>query len=81
MNENSVVLSSDYQQLDLFSDFSEQEKKQEQDDEKLERERRMQKTMLNIKKRYGKNAILKGMKLQEGATAKERNSQIGGHKA
>ena len=81
MNENSVVLSSDYQQLDLFSDFSEQEKKQEQDDEKLERERRMQKTMLNIKKRYGKNAILKGMNLQEGATAKERNSQIGGHKA
>ena len=41
----------------------------------------MQEAMLEIKKKFGKNAILKGMNLQEGATAKERNSQIGGHKA
>ncbi len=41
----------------------------------------MQKTMLGIKKRFGKNAILKGMNLQEGATAKQRNEQIGGHAA
>jgi DNA polymerase V len=47
----------------------------------LERERMVQKTVLDIKKRFGKNAILKGMNFQEGATAKDRNRQIGGHKA
>ena len=41
----------------------------------------MQKAMLDIKKKFGKNAILKGMNFEEGATAKERNAQIGGHKA
>ena len=47
----------------------------------LEREKRMQKAMLTIKKKFGNNAILKGMNLEEGATAKDRNEQIGGHKA
>lgn len=47
----------------------------------LEREKRMQKAMIDIKKKFGKNAILKGMNLEEGATAKVRNEQIGGHKA
>jgi len=47
----------------------------------LERERRRQQAMLAIKKKFGKNAIIKGMDLQEGATAMERNAQIGGHKA
>jgi DNA polymerase V len=47
----------------------------------LERERRMQEAMLSIKKKFGKNAVLKGMNLEEGATAKDRNDQIGGHKA
>ena len=47
----------------------------------LEREKRMQKAMIDIKKKFGKNAILKGMNLEEGATAKDRNEQIGGHKA
>ena len=46
-----------------------------------EREKRMQKALLDIKKKYGKNAVLKGMNMREGATAKERNEQIGGHKA
>ena len=49
--------------------------------QKLEKERKMQEAMLSIKKRFGKNAVLKGMNLEEGATAKERNNQIGGHKA
>ena len=49
--------------------------------EALARERRMQDTIIEIKKKYGKNAILRGMNLEEGATAKERNRQIGGHKA
>ena len=47
----------------------------------LEREKKVQRTLLDIKKKYGKNAILKGMNLEEGATAKSRNEQIGGHKA
>ena len=47
----------------------------------LEREKKMQQAVLDIKKKFGKNAILKGMNLQEGATARERNKQIGGHKA
>ena len=47
----------------------------------MERERKIQKAALAIKKKYGKNAILKGMNLEEGATAKDRNAQIGGHKA
>ena len=47
----------------------------------LERERKMQKAVLEIKKKFGKNAVLKGMNLEEGATARDRNSQIGGHKA
>ena len=50
-------------------------------DLKLEREKKMQEAVLSIKKKYGKNAILKGLNFQEGATTKARNEQIGGHKA
>ena len=51
------------------------------DQEKLQKEKDIQKAVLDIKKKFGKNAILKGMSLQEGATAIDRNNQIGGHKA
>ena len=68
-------------QLDLFTDYAAQEKQQEEKAADLARERKMQETMLTIKKRFGKNAILKGMNLEDGATARERNSQIGGHRA
>ena len=68
-------------QLDLFTDYAAQEERQKAEDAALERERKIQKAALAIKKKYGKNAILKGMNLQEGATAKDRNGQIGGHKA
>ncbi len=69
------------EQLDLFTDYSvlEQEEKARQAEQ--EKERRMQQTMMSIKKKFGKNAILKGMSLEEGATARERNAQIGGPKA
>lgn len=70
-----------FQQLDLFTDYAALQKKQAQEDATLEREKHIQKALLDIKKRYGKNAVLKGMNLQEGATAKERNNQIVGHKA
>ena len=70
-----------FEQLDLFTDYAALQAERERNQAELERERRMQETMLTIKKRFGKNAILKGMNLEEGATAKDRNAQIGGHKA
>ena len=85
---NHVVLEKDAPkkeegpvQLDLFTDYSALEKKKKEEENTLEREKRMQKAALAIKKKFGKNAILKGMNLEEGATAKDRNAQIGGHKA
>ena len=68
-------------QLDLFTDYEELERKNNEEKAALEKERKMQEAVLNIKKRFGKNAILKGLNFEEGATAKERNQQIGGHKA
>ena len=76
INEADVKEEQNYEQIDLFVDYEEVNKKREK--EKAEKE--IQKAMLNIKKKYGKNAILKGMNLQEGGTTIERNSQIGGHK-
>lgn len=70
-----------YEQLDLFTDYEALQKEQEKEEEAFRKERSMQEAMLSIKKRYGKNAILKGMNLEEGATMRERNAQIGGHKA
>lgn len=70
---------SNYEQLDLFTKHDEQAIEQEA--YRLERERKIQETTIEIKNRFGKNAILKGVNLQEGATTKQRNKQIGGHKA
>lgn len=68
-------------QLDLFTDYEALEKQRQEEQEKLDKERRMQEAQLKIKQRFGKNAILRGLNFEEGATAKERNEQIGGHKA
>ena len=68
-------------QLDLFTDSVAEAEKQKAENAALERERKIQAATLAIKKKYGKNAILKGMNFEEGATAKDRNAQIGGHKA
>lgn len=81
VNEHSVKNANKYEQLDLFTDYEILKKQREKENAESEREKRMQNTILNIKKKFGKNAILKGMNLQEGATAKDRNNQIGGHKA
>jgi len=70
-----------YEQLDLFTDYAAQDAEREQEQQELERELKMQKALLSIKKRFGKNAILRGMNYEDGATAKDRNEQIGGHKA
>ena len=69
------------EQLSLFDDYEELEKERARQLSELEREKKMQKAMLKIKGKYGKNAVIKGLDLQEGATTLERNSQIGGHKA
>ena len=71
----------EYRQLDLFTDYQTMEKENRKQQEEEEKERKIQEAMLSIKKKYGSNAILKGTDLQEGATARERNRQIGGHKA
>ena len=81
VDEHTVTNDDAYEQLDFFTDYEAVKKQREKEEADLERERHMQEAMLNIKKKYGKNAILKGMNLQEGATAKDRNAQIGGHKA
>ena len=67
------------EQLDLFTDYAAKEQREQADEAAYARERKIQEAMLGIKKKYGKNAILKGMNLEEGATAKERNQTIGGH--
>ena len=80
-NETDIEMEPAFEQMDLFTDYVALEKEHEKEMAELEREKKMQKAMLQIKKKYGKNAILKGMNLLDGATAKERNQQIGGHKA
>ena len=73
--------SAEHGQLDLFADYEALAEEQEKTQAKLKKERRMQEAVLSIKEKYGKNAILRGLNFEEGATAKERNQQIGGHKA
>ncbi len=68
-------------QLDLFTDYEALEREQQEEQARLDKERRLQEVQLNIKERFGKNSILRGLNFEEGATAKERNAQIGGHKA
>ena len=70
-----------WEQLDLFTDYGALQEQKKKDEAALERERRMQMAMLDIRKKFGKNAVLKGMNLEEGAMTRERNRQIGGHKA
>lgn len=67
--------------MDLFADNDTLIKKREKERKELARERRMQETILNIKQRFGKNSLLRGLNFEEGSTARERNKQIGGHKA
>lgn len=81
VNELDAKMDASPEQLNLFVNYAQKEQEQKQAEEERQKERSMQEALLTIKKKYGKNAILKGMNLQEGATAKSRNKQIGGHKA
>lgn len=73
----SEATGSSFEQLDLFTDY----KQLDAERKSLEREKSKQKALLEIKRKYGKNAVIKGMDLQDGATAIDRNKQVGGHKA
>lgn len=75
--KNEKTQSETYEQLDLFTDYG----KQQEQNERQKREKKLQKAMLQIQNRYGKNAILKGTNLEKGAKTISRNQQIGGHKA
>ncbi|MBQ4356252.1 MAG: DNA methylase [Bacteroidales bacterium] len=81
VDESATARNAQPEQLDLFADPEAEERKREQEQSALDKERRLQEARLAIKRKYGKNAILKGLNFEEGATAKDRNAQIGGHKA
>ena len=79
VDESTVEDTEKFEQLDLFTDYTELKAKKEKEQTLLAREKDIQKTVINIKKKHGKNAILKGMNLEKGATTADRNRQIGGH--
>ena len=79
IHEEQYKKQPKFVQLNLFTDFEESERQRKADLEKAEKERRRQEAILSIKKKFGKNAILKGINYADGATQKERNKQIGGH--
>ena len=79
--DEETVAHAPTEQLDMFTDYEQLAREREAEQNALDKERRMQEAVLSIKRKYNKNAIFKGMDLEEGATARERNSQIGGHKA
>ena len=74
---SEAAAGKSFEQLDLFTDYEEAER----EDQMLSREKELQKALLKIKKKYGKNAVLKGMNFEEGATSIARNKQVGGHRA
>ena len=80
-DEASAPDKKAFEQIDLFTDYAAKQEQEALESADLEREKKLQRAMLDIKKRYGKNAILKGMNLEEGATAKDRNNMIGGHRS
>ena len=80
-NDARQYESAKTEQLSFFDDAGGAEERREQEQAELEKERKCQETVLQIRKKYGKNAILKGLNYEDGATTKERNGQIGGHKA
>lgn len=78
--ERTMASAAGFRQLDLFTDLEEEKRLAEEENAALAREKKAQLAILEIKKKYGKNAILKGISLEEGATARTRNRQIGGHR-
>lgn len=81
VEEDLTTRQEHYEQMDLFTDYAAQEQQRQEEAAERQKEKKVQKAILDIQKKYGKNALVKGMNLQEGATTMERNAQIGGHKA
>jgi DNA polymerase V len=81
VSESKVDKEPIQEQLDFFTDYKLMDQQKQEEDILIEKEKNIQKAVINMKKKYGKNAIIKGMNLEKGATAIERNQQIGGHKA
>ncbi len=79
--ETDVRTKSMPRQLDLFTDIADEQEQEKEDSAALEKEKKAQLAMLKIKQKYGKNAVLRANSLEDGATAKDRNMQIGGHRA
>mgnify|MGYP001011118953 FL=1 len=69
----------EYEQVDLFTNYIEKENERKEEKEKLKKERNIQKTIIDLKNKFGKNSIIKGMDLEADATTIERNKQVGGH--
>ncbi len=79
--ETEVVAESEAEQLDFFTDFEEKQIQRVKEEQSLQREKNMQKAIIGLKNKYGKNAVLRGMNLEDDATTISRNKQIGGHRA
>lgn len=79
--ESTVQKGASFEQLDLFTDYAVVEQKNQEEEAELQKEKKVQKAILDIQKKYGKNALVRGMDLQDGAMTMERNTQVGGHKA
>ncbi len=79
--EEAKHLPSGNEQMDMFTDYEALDRARAEEDAMLEKERRRQEAILKLRRKHGKNVVLKGMNFEEGATTKERNEQIGGHKA
>ena len=80
-NESDATEQRTFEQMDFFTDYEAVERERAEKKKADKKEKNMQHALLDIKKKYGKNAVIKGMNLQEGGTAIDRNRQIGGHKA
>ncbi len=81
IHETEITSENQFEQLDFFSNYEEKQADKEKEEKALKKEKNMQKAIIELKNRYGKNAVLRGMNLEEGATTISRNSQVGGHKA
>lgn len=81
IRENEVKQEETYEQLDLFTDYAKLEQQRREADRELEKEHKLQQAVVDLQKKFGKNAVLKGMNLEKDAMTRERNRQIGGHKA
>ena len=79
--ESRQAEAEEYEQLDLFTDYEARAQEKKETEAAREKEKRLQDAMIDIKQKYGKNAVVRGTSFREGATARDRNRQIGGHKA